>query len=93
MTILTNFISEPDLCLFQIKEMMANAQRMIEERKKALNALKGDDRSVKPAIPPPTLAVPAVNNAPADLEKARKIAALQVLHSFSHVCLYFNMTV
>lgn len=58
--------------------MMANAQRMIEERKKALNALKGDDKSVKAAIPPPSIAVPAVKNAPADLEKARKIAQLQV---------------
>ena len=70
------------MIVFQIKEMMANAQRMIEERKKALNALKGDDKSVKPAIPPPAVAVPVLKNAPADLEKARKIAQLQVLKSF-----------
>lgn len=65
--------SPGQLSALQIKEMMANAQRMIEQRKKALNALKGDD---KPAIPPPTIAVPPVKSA-ADLDKARKIAQLQ----------------
>ena len=54
---------------------MAHAQKMIEERKKALNALKGD---AKPTIPPPTIAVPPVKNSSADLDKARKIAQLQV---------------
>lgn len=71
--------SPGQLSAMQIKEMMANAQRMIEERKKALNALKGDDKpAIKPTIPPPTIAVPPVKStAPADLEKARKIAQLQ----------------
>ncbi|XP_034233784.1 U4/U6 small nuclear ribonucleoprotein Prp3 [Thrips palmi] len=67
--------SPGQLSAIQIKEMMANAQRMIEERKKALNALKGDDKSVKPAVA--AVAAPAVKSAPADLEKARKIAQLQ----------------
>lgn len=67
--------------------MMANAQRMIEERKKALNALKGDDKpAVKPSIPPPTIAAPPMKaSTPADLDKARKIAQLQVLEIH-----YFN---
>lgn len=67
------------LLCFQIKDLMATAQKMIEERKKALNALKGDDKgSAKPAIPPPTIAVPPEKNASANLDKARKIAQLQV---------------
>ncbi|KAJ1526227.1 hypothetical protein ONE63_009384 [Megalurothrips usitatus] len=64
--------SPGQLSAMQIKEMMANAQRMIEERKRALNALKGDD---KPSDPIPPIA--PVKSAAADSEKARKIAQLQ----------------
>jgi hypothetical protein len=79
---------------FQIKEMMANAQKMIEERKRALNALAADE------IPPvrsfvfrnddalpirPTLyglppSVPSLMQR-GDTDKARKIAQLQVVNA------------
>ena len=70
--------SPGQLSALQIKEMMANAQKMIEERKRALNALKGDDKvDSKPSLPPPTIAAAPVKNTAADLDKARKIAQLQ----------------
>lgn len=50
---------------------MANAQKMIEERKKALNALRNDtDR--KGGLQPPSVSVQRTE------EKAKKIAQLQV---------------
>ncbi|KAJ4430055.1 hypothetical protein ANN_22263 [Periplaneta americana] len=79
-----------DLC--QIKEMMANAQKMIEERKRALNALRVDEtppmRSfvfrnddalpIRPSLYglPPTSAIPSLIQR-GDPDKARKIAQLQ----------------
>jgi len=80
--------------LFQIKEMMANAQKMIEERKRALNALRADEippvRSfmfrnddaipIRPSLYglPPT-AIPSLMQR-GDTDKARKIAQLQVVN-------------
>lgn len=68
----------------QIKLMMANAQREIEERKKALSALKTKEPVVPKATPmsiPPMDAtmVPTfrVGQNPEDQERARKIAELQ----------------
>lgn len=66
----------------QIKQMMANAQREIEERKRALSALKSKDMPM-PNIPqlatPVQLAAqklrPAAN--PEDIERAKKISDLQ----------------
>lgn len=57
------------LSAIQIKDMMANAQKMIEERKKALNAFKNDtDRK---GLQPPSVSVQRTE------EKAKKIAQLQ----------------
>jgi hypothetical protein len=80
---------------FQIKEMMANAQKMIEERKRALNALAADEippvRSFvfrnDDAVPlrqslyglPPT-GFPSLMQR-GDTDKARKIAQLQVVNA------------
>lgn len=66
----------------QIKQMMANAQREIEERKRALSALKSKDTPM-PNVPqmatPVQLAAqklrPAAN--PEDIERAKKISDLQ----------------
>jgi hypothetical protein len=75
--------------------MMANAQKMIEERKRALNALRADEtppvRSfmfrnddavpIRPALYglPPTT-IPSLMQR-GDTDKARKIAQLQVVNS------------
>lgn len=66
----------------QIKQMMANAQREIEERKRALNNLKARDpllASVPQIGLPVAMAsqVLAKKPTPEDAEKARKIAELQ----------------
>lgn len=64
----------------QIKLMMANAQREIEERKRALNNLKSQDpilASVPQIALPVALATQALAKKPEDSEKARKIAELQ----------------
>lgn len=50
---------------------MANAQKMIEERKKALSALRSDTRHK--GLEPPSVSVQRTE------EKAKKIAQLQVL--------------
>jgi hypothetical protein len=50
--------SPGQLTTIQIKEMMANAQRMIEERKRALGAMGGA------GIPPPGMTVPPVQVLP-----------------------------
>lgn len=77
---------------FQIKTMMANAQKMIEERKKALLALKtnGPATTELPVATLPTAGVPKVvpilptppstttEKDNATKEKAMKIAQLQV---------------
>ncbi|XP_075221644.1 pre-mRNA processing factor 3 isoform X2 [Lycorma delicatula] len=75
-------ISSGPLSANQIKDMMANAQKMIEERKKALNALKTNDavpttktetsanKSNKNLLPP-SASVQRTE------EKAKKIAQLQ----------------
>uniref|UniRef100_A0A1B6G9V8 U4/U6 small nuclear ribonucleoprotein Prp3 n=1 Tax=Cuerna arida TaxID=1464854 RepID=A0A1B6G9V8_9HEMI len=54
----------------QIKDMMANAQKMIEERKKALSALRSSDTRHK-GLEPPSVSVQRTE------EKAKKIAQLQ----------------
>lgn len=67
----------------QIKQMMANAQREIEERKRALTALKSKDTPTLLNVPqiatPGQLAAqklrPAAN--PEDVERAKKISDLQ----------------
>lgn len=69
----------------QIKQMMANAQREIEERKRALTNLKSNKAA--PLIIPPGLtpseigaqlgASPPIPTKPEDIERARKIAELQ----------------
>ncbi|KAG5324296.1 PRPF3 protein, partial [Pseudoatta argentina] len=66
----------------QIRQMMANAQREIEERKRALKAIKQEDVSIKPFKGRDTL--PTVGSmynqgllSKTDSDKARKIAALQ----------------
>lgn len=76
-------ISSGPLSANQIKDMMANAQKMIEERKKALNALKSND----PAPAPKTESSKSkssnkgVMSPPSSVqrteEKAKKIAQLQ----------------
>ena len=79
------------LCfVFKIKNMMANAQKMIEERKKSLMAIKGGSNSItnsnsnsqplikstQKTLSPP---VPSSVSAPrVPDEKAKKIALLQV---------------
>ncbi|XP_055907339.1 U4/U6 small nuclear ribonucleoprotein Prp3 [Eupeodes corollae] len=64
----------------QIKLMMANAQREIEERKRALSNLKAQD-PILAAVPqiglPVALASQVLAKKPEDAEKARKIAELQ----------------
>jgi U4/U6 small nuclear ribonucleoprotein PRP3 len=83
--------SPGQLTTLQIKEVMANAQKMIEERKRALNALAADEippvlsfifhnENAVPIRPtlyglPPT-AVPSLMQR-GDTDKARKIAQLQ----------------
>lgn len=68
----------------EIKNMMANAQKMIEERKKSLMAIKGGSNTnsqppVKPA--PKTLPTPPISSTVSAVrvpdEKAKKIALLQ----------------
>jgi U4/U6 small nuclear ribonucleoprotein PRP3 len=65
----TNMSSDTNLSTLQIKQMMANAQKEIGERKKKLEALKakvpGSISEYKPSVPA------------ADSERARKIAELQ----------------
>lgn len=75
---------------------MANAQKMIEERKKALNALKAPDPSPAPtsksdANTAPTSKIskgvsPSVQGTE---EKAKKIAQLQVMLMFSRKFTFF----
>lgn len=70
----------------QIKQMMANAQREIEERKRALTNLKSN-KEAAPLIIPPGLtpseigvqlgASPPIPTKPEDIERARKISELQ----------------
>ncbi|KAK9508483.1 hypothetical protein O3M35_006030 [Rhynocoris fuscipes] len=74
----------------EIKDMMANAQKMIEERKKTLNAIKGSGTSSttqsNAAVPslksssktlPPILSQTVPNIKQGSDDKARKIAMLQ----------------
>nr|CAD7462386.1 unnamed protein product [Timema tahoe] len=84
--------SPGQLTAIQIKEMMANAQKMIEERKRALNALRADEAPpvravtfrnndavvIRPSLfgPPPPPTIPMLIQR-GDSDKARKIAALQ----------------
>lgn len=58
--------------------MMKDAQRMIAERKRALESLKGKSAPVAaaPPVPKPPVGIPATD------EKAKRIAELQV--SFIH---------
>jgi len=60
---------DQNLSANQIKDMMANAQKMIEERKKALSALRSDTRHK--GLEPPSVSVQRTE------EKAKKIAQLQ----------------
>ncbi|XP_047114545.1 U4/U6 small nuclear ribonucleoprotein Prp3 [Schistocerca piceifrons] len=82
--------SPGQLTAIQIKEMMANAQKMIEERKRALNALRVDEippmRSVYGRDDTQSMRSSAFSAAPPSLssgmnrgdpDKARKIAQLQ----------------
>lgn len=63
----------------KIKEMMQNAQKQIEERKRTLDTLPGG----KQPLPPPTIPPPSIYGIPMGLinrgeaDKARKIAQLQ----------------
>ncbi|XP_018374721.1 PREDICTED: U4/U6 small nuclear ribonucleoprotein Prp3 [Trachymyrmex cornetzi] len=73
---------ETQLSADKIRQMMANAQREIEERKRALKAIKQEDVSIKPFKVRDTL--PTVGSmynqgllSKTDSDKARKIAALQ----------------
>lgn len=72
---------ESSLTSQQIKLMMANAQREIEERKRALTALKTKDPSIgaepQATVPvePTPQKVPSTN--PEDIARAKKIADLQ----------------
>lgn len=52
--------------------MMANAQKMIEERKKALTVLRSSDSTTRKGLQPPSVSVQRTE------EKAKKIAQLQV---------------
>ena len=78
--------------------MMANAQKMIEERKKALTVLKSDSGNSEPQPkpsyqPPPApqpmmrplfgLPQPPLIPRTNDPEKAKKIAQLQVCYLFT----------
>ncbi|KAF4517003.1 hypothetical protein B566_EDAN009676 [Ephemera danica] len=62
----------------QIKEMMMNAQRMIEERKKALSIIRAEENT-RPGARPNMfdLQAPSTAHSLAEAEKARKIAQLQ----------------
>ncbi|KAL0130044.1 hypothetical protein PUN28_001970 [Cardiocondyla obscurior] len=67
----------------KIKQMMANAQREIEERKRALKAIKQEDVSAKPTFKGRDT-LPTIGSmynqgllSKTDSDKARKIAALQ----------------
>ncbi|GAB6031986.1 hypothetical protein CHUAL_010364 [Chamberlinius hualienensis] len=65
--------SPGQLSNLQIKEMMANAQKMIEERKKALGHVPP-----KPTVPPPSITVPAANaNASIPNDTQKRITELQ----------------
>lgn len=74
---------ETQLSEDKIRQMMANAQREIEERKRALKAIKQDDISAKPLFKGRDT-LPTVGSmynqgllSKTDSDKARKIAALQ----------------
>ncbi|XP_011633950.1 U4/U6 small nuclear ribonucleoprotein Prp3 [Pogonomyrmex barbatus] len=74
---------EAQLSADKIKQMMANAQREIEERKRALKAIKQEDISAKPSFKGRDT-LPTVGSmynqgllSKTDSDKARKIAALQ----------------
>ncbi|XP_012532521.1 U4/U6 small nuclear ribonucleoprotein Prp3 [Monomorium pharaonis] len=74
---------ETQLSADKIRQMMANAQREIEERKRALKAIKQEDISAKPLFKGRD-ALPTVGSmynqgllSKTDSDKARKIAALQ----------------
>lgn len=82
--------TESTLSSNQIQQMMLNAQREIEERKRALSAIKAKDGSaIPPLIPPSTdfnkLALPVQlatqklrpSATPEEMERAKKIADLQ----------------
>lgn len=74
---------ETQLSADKIRQMMANAQREIEERKRALKAIKQEDISAKPLFKGRDT-LPTVGSmynqgllSKTDSDKARKIAALQ----------------
>ncbi|EZA52724.1 U4/U6 small nuclear ribonucleoprotein Prp3 [Ooceraea biroi] len=74
---------ETQLSADKIRQMMANAQKEIEERKRALKAIKQEDASAKPLFKGRD-ALPTVGSmynqgllSKTDSDKARKIAALQ----------------
>lgn len=82
--------TESSLSSNQIQQMMLNAQREIEERKRALSAIKGRDGGATPAVVPSAvefnkLALPVQlasqqlrpSQTPDELERAQKIAVLQ----------------
>ncbi len=68
---------ESSLTSQQIKLMMANAQREIEERKRALTALKTKDPSPQSTVPAELAAQKVRPTNPEDAERAKKIADLQ----------------
>ncbi|KAK0090813.1 hypothetical protein PV325_003833 [Microctonus aethiopoides] len=78
-------LPETNLSPDKIRQMMANAQREIEERKRALKAIKQDEISLVKSTPLKNReSVPVVNNmfnqgllSTTDSDKAKKIAALQ----------------
>ncbi|XP_034945371.1 uncharacterized protein Prp3 [Chelonus insularis] len=76
-------LPETTLSPEKIKQMMANAQREIEERKRALKAIKQDDVSIKPSFkardPLPLVSSMYTQGllSKTDSDRARKIAALQ----------------
>lgn len=73
-----------NIIFVQIKQMMANAQREIEERKRALKAIKQEDvQLIRPALKTRETTANAASMynqgllSKTDSDKARKIAALQ----------------
>lgn len=83
---LPNLVLSAKMLRSQIKQMMANAQREIEERKKALNAIKQEDLQQTGGRPVPKVrdSLPTVATmysqgllSKTDSDKARKLAAVQ----------------
>lgn len=86
-------VEKPTFTTNKIKQMMANAQKEIEERKRSLNTYKSTKDNVPIVIPPgveipapppgsktlitPVQLGPPVPSKPEDLERAKKIAELQ----------------